>query len=215
MLHSEPDSPVLLHAFPTFAVGGAQVRFAAIANRFGKAYRHLIIALDGNYECQKRLSPGLDVDYMAVEFRKSRLPVNVFAFRRLLRTLGPDVLVTYNWGSMEWALANIPPLARHVHIEDGFGPEERIKQLRRRVLTRRIALARSIVAVPSRNLYRIATGVWRLNERRLRYIPNGIDLLRYDGVRRLRAKPDKKFVDGQAAMPSSRKTPFMASRRSW
>ena len=34
-------------------------------------------------------------------------------------------------------------------------------------------------------------------------------------IRRLRAKPDKKIVDGQAAIPSWRKTPFMASRRSW
>jgi hypothetical protein len=33
--------------------------------------------------------------------------------------------------------------------------------------------------------------------------------------RRLRAKPDKKFVDGQAAIPSSEKIPFMASRMSW
>jgi hypothetical protein len=34
-------------------------------------------------------------------------------------------------------------------------------------------------------------------------------------LRRLRAKPDKNFVDGQAAIPSSRKTPCMATRRSW
>jgi hypothetical protein len=36
-----------------------------------------------------------------------------------------------------------------------------------------------------------------------------------EASRRLRAKPDKKFVDGQAAIPSSEKIPFMASRMSW
>ena len=33
--------------------------------------------------------------------------------------------------------------------------------------------------------------------------------------RRFGAKPDKKFVDRQAAMPSSWKTPCMASCRAW
>ena len=34
-------------------------------------------------------------------------------------------------------------------------------------------------------------------------------------VRRFRAKPDKKIVDGQAAGPSSWKTPFMATCMVW
>ena len=33
--------------------------------------------------------------------------------------------------------------------------------------------------------------------------------------RRFGAKPDKKVVDGQAAMPSSWKTPCIAERRTW
>ena len=35
------------------------------------------------------------------------------------------------------------------------------------------------------------------------------------GVRRFRAKPDKKIVDGQAASPSSWKTPFIATCMVW
>jgi hypothetical protein len=34
-------------------------------------------------------------------------------------------------------------------------------------------------------------------------------------VRRFRAKPDKKIVDGQAASPSSWKTPFIATCMVW
>ena len=44
-------TPVALvaHIFPTFAVGGSQVRFAAVANHFGAAFRHVVVALDGDH----------------------------------------------------------------------------------------------------------------------------------------------------------------------
>jgi glycosyltransferase involved in cell wall biosynthesis len=166
----------LLSVFATFGVGGPQVRFTAIANRFPDRYRHLIVAMDGVTAARERLAAGVDVKFPAIEVRKGATLANRRTFRAALREWHPDVLVTCNWGSIEWAMANLPPLCRHVHIEDGFGPEEQTVQLRRRVLTRRLVLARSTVVVPSRNLERIATGIWRLSPHRVRYIPNGIDL---------------------------------------
>jgi glycosyltransferase involved in cell wall biosynthesis len=100
-------------------------------------------------------------------------------FRRVLRELRPHALVTGNWGAIEWAMANAWPVVRHIHTEDGFGPDEHDRQLPRRVLTRRIFLRRATVVLPSRTLWRIATEVWRLNPARLHYIPNGIDLVRF------------------------------------
>lgn len=169
----------LLHVFPTFAVGGAQVRFTAIANRFGDRFRHLVIAMDGNDHCRERLCPGLSVAVMHGTGRKGVILGNRRVFRRQLREIAPDVLVTHNWGSIEWAMANLPRLARHIHIEDGFGPEELAGQLPRRVLTRRVVLRRSMVALPSKNLVRIATDIWRLPSGHVHYIPNGIDLGRF------------------------------------
>jgi glycosyltransferase involved in cell wall biosynthesis len=177
------EAKTVLHVFPTFAVGGAQVRFAALANRFGRSWRHLVVALDGEYGCRDRLSPDLDVRFPAVVAAKSATLGNVRRFRRHLREWQPDLLVTNNWGSIEWAMANLPALARHLHIEDGFGPEERTTQLPRRVWTRRLVLARSTVALPSRTLWRIATETWRLNPRHVFYVPNGIDLGRFPGHR--------------------------------
>ena len=171
--------PLVLHVFPSFAIGGAQVRFAAIANRFGDAFRHAVVALDGVADCSRRLASGLDVSFPTIETDKRDPLGNLRRIRGLLRSLRPAVLVTSNWGSIEWALANLAPLARHIHTEDGFGPEERHVQLRRRVWTRRLALRRSIVVLPSRTLLRIATEAWRLDPQRLRYIPNGVDLQRY------------------------------------
>jgi glycosyltransferase involved in cell wall biosynthesis len=80
---------------------------------------------------------------------------------------------------MDWAIANLPGLVRHVHIEDGFGPEECDRQFRRRVLTRSVVLRRSTVVLPSRTLTDIAAGTWHLPPRRLRHIPNGVDLARF------------------------------------
>ncbi len=152
------------------------MRFAALANRFGPAWRHAIVAMDGNTACRERLRPDLEVTFPAVPLRKGDTPGNIRRCRRALRDLRPDLLVTYNWGAIEWAMANLLVRVRHVHIEDGFGPEERARQLPRRVWTRRLVLRRATVVLPSRTLERIARDVWRLPRRHLRYIPNGVDL---------------------------------------
>jgi glycosyltransferase involved in cell wall biosynthesis len=172
--------PLLLHAFSSFAVGGAQVRFAAIANRYPGAWRHAIVAMDGNLECRERLSPDVEVSFPEIDIRKGDTLGNVRRFRRVLRELRPHALVSGNWGAIEWAIANAWPVVRHIHTEDGFGPDEGgRRQLPRRVLMRRIFLRRSTVVLPSRTLWRLATEVWRLDPARLLYIPNGIDLARF------------------------------------
>ena len=166
----------ILHVFSTFAVGGPQVRTAALINRFGARYRHSIVAMDGNYACAERIAPGLEIRYPTVDIRKGDTLGNRRRFRAFLRKTDPDVLVTSNWGTIEWAMANLPRVVRHVHIEDGFGPEERRHQLRRRVLTRRLVLRFCRVVLPSQTLLAIARDVWRLPPHCLSYVPNGIDL---------------------------------------
>ncbi len=173
------QAPLMLSVFPTFAVGGAQVRFARLAAAFGAAWRHAIIAMDGVRECAERLPRDLPVTFPEVVVVKGDTVGNVRRFRALLRRLQPDLLVTHNWGSIEWAIANLFPLTRHVHIEDGFGPEERTRQLPRRVWTRRLVLRYATVVLPSRTLERIAREVWRLHAAHVLYLPNGIDLARF------------------------------------
>ncbi len=172
--------PLVLHVFPSFDVGGAQARFTTLANRLGPRLRHLVVAMDGRYGCRERLDPALDIHFPPVEIRKSDTQGNLRRFRAALRAWRPDLLVTSNWGSIEWAIAAaIPPRpVRHLHMEDGFGPEEWDRQIPRRVWTRRLVLARSLTVVPSRNLERIARTVWRLPRGRVRYVPNGVDLTR-------------------------------------
>ena len=91
--HPRPHGPVMkasaaplaLHVFSTFAVGGPQVRFAAIANHLGNAFRHIVVAMDGNYGCAERLAPDLNVVYPHVLTRKRATLQNARTFRQVLR----------------------------------------------------------------------------------------------------------------------------------
>jgi glycosyltransferase involved in cell wall biosynthesis len=172
-------APLLVHVFPTFAVGGAQMRFTAIANHFAAAFRHIVVSLDGDLACRENLRPDLDVAFPKVVATKGVLPANVWRFRRLLRQWRPDLLTTHNWGAIEFAMANTPPVTRHLHVVDGFGPEEQSRRLRRRVLLRRMVLKRTPVLLPSRTLVSIARDVWKLPPPLVRYLPNGVDLKRF------------------------------------
>lgn len=186
----------LLHVYPTFAVGGAQARFVAIANHFGHRWQHVIVAMDGVTTCRERLDPGLDVRFCDAGVIKGDTLGNLRRFRAILRAEQPGCLVTSNWGSIEWGMAATASGIHHVHMEDGFGPEERVRQIPRRVWTRRIVLYQREILVPSQVLYRMATEIWRLPERRVHYIPNGIDLGRFSPRA---AKPDGIPVIGTVA----------------
>ncbi len=169
----------LLHVYPTFAVGGAQLRLCAILNHFGARWRHSIVALNGDVACRERLAGDVPAVFPAVGLPKGATLPNVRRIRALLGVMRPDMVITSNWGSIEWAIANRGLGIGHLHVEDGFGPEEQDRQLPRRMWTRRLALAGRSVVVPSRTLERIALGVWRLARRRVLYVPNGIDLGRF------------------------------------
>lgn len=172
--------PRILSVFSTFATGGPQMRFADIANHFGNRWQHEVVAMDGNLAASERLDPRLDVSYPNPGLTKGDTRGNIWRIRDFLRERRPDVLATNNWGCIEWAMANcLAPLARQVHIEDGFGPEERERQIPRRVWTRRLALRRAEIVLPSQTLFALARDVWKLPKRRLHYVPNGIDLARF------------------------------------
>lgn len=169
-------TPALLHVLPSFAVGGVQVRLARVINALGDRYRHRILALDSNRGAAALLDPALDISVDTMPREQRALPAALLALRRRIIAAKPDRLLTYNWGAIEWALANaLFGLCRHIHFEDGFGPEETDKRLWRRSMLRRVALTRTgTIVVPSRNLEGIAQREWHLPTTRLRYIPNGI-----------------------------------------
>src|SRR5207248_9209241 len=94
--------PTLLHVCPTFAVGGQQTRLATIANRLGQQFRHRLVSLDGRYEAVDLLDPILDFTIVQVE-----TPVrDLRNILKLNTRIDADILVTYNWGSIDWVISN-------------------------------------------------------------------------------------------------------------
>jgi len=166
----------LLHAFSTFKLGGPQARFVQLANAFGPQYRHVIAAMDNCFDAGERLGPQVNWQPLPLQVKKGGALANRSAFRQVIQDQHPDLLITYNWGAIEWSAANWPKRVPQVHVEDGFGPEEATQQLPRRVWTRRVLLgwARKPVVVISHTLQHIATQVWKLPTGQVKFIPNGV-----------------------------------------
>ncbi|TNE38072.1 MAG: glycosyltransferase family 1 protein [Alphaproteobacteria bacterium] len=172
----------LLHVFPSLEIGGNQRRFAQIANKLAGKYRHILFATDGNYEALNLLSSG--VIFERLEDRVGVVGNSRSKIFNALRRIAPDLLLTYNWGSIEWALIGRLFKLPHIHHEDGFGPEESQRQFLRRVLARRLILNGSTdVVVPSQSLKTIAQNSWRISEQQLHYLPNGVDTDRFTPIR--------------------------------
>jgi L-malate glycosyltransferase len=198
----------LVHVFPTFGVGGAQVRFAALAKALAREFEHVVVSLDGAWGAERLVPSGVRLRPRPVGVRKGSVLslANFRAFRNVLHDERPDLLVTYNWGAIEWALADrLRPICPHLHVVDGFGPEEAQRQLRRRVWMRRLALSgHAEVAVPSRELRALVLSSWRLDPARVHHIPNGVDATDLDDQARrpfeLRRQPGERLFGTLAGL---------------
>ncbi|MEM9262101.1 MAG: glycosyltransferase, partial [Pseudomonadota bacterium] len=195
----------LLHAFSTFAIGGSQARFAQLVDRLGHGYHHHVTAMDADVAgfpaleivtCPERLTPFT----LPVQKTGSISLDNVGQFSRTLQDRNIDVLCTYNFGSIEWSIANrFINKKPHLHFEDGFGSDESLtKQLRRRVFARRLAIgSKTKIVVPSKGLEDLAKNRWGFKGEQIRRIPNGVDVQRFSGPpagKSFRTDPDEIIV---------------------
>lgn len=171
-------TPVWVHAFATFGAGGAQIRAVQLMAHTGPRVRHRVVAMDGNTEAARQLPAGLDVTFAPAPPKGSFLRT-VAAQRRFLRAERPELVLTYNWGSIESAAAARTLGLPLVHHEDGFGPEEAVRRFRRRSWMRTLVLRGAEVIVPSMVLQGIARREWRLRDDRVHLLVNGVDLQRF------------------------------------
>lgn len=185
----------ILHVFSTLNLGGPQKRLLDLLETdFGRDHKHFLIAMDQHYEALERLPKNVDYEIIKGDLGGPFL-TRVLGYQEILKRVQPDLLLTYNWGAIEWGLANYFKLAkRHIHFEDGFGPEEKDKRLFRRNLFRRFVLRRADgVIVPSKILENIAKEEWKIKASQLHYIPNGIDLSLYLDKKQARQRLQKEF----------------------
>jgi glycosyltransferase involved in cell wall biosynthesis len=170
------NSVHFLHIFPNFAPGGMELRVTRIINGMGPEVRHTILALLGNYDAREFIDRGIRVDCPAPP-AKVDIFRSVREFRTIFGKCEPDLLLTYNWGSIDAVLsAWIVGVRPIVHHECGFGSEESERLKTRRVLARRLLLRRAFaVAVTSRTLRDISIQRFKLPPDKVRWIRTGVD----------------------------------------
>lgn len=195
-------TPHLLHVFSGFGVGGAEVRTATLMNELGGRYRHSILSLNGDLQCMERLSSDLDVRLVDPPDLSGNLLQRLLRIRALLKAIAPDVLMTRNWGTIEFALANrFMRICRHIHHEEGFNHDESARQLPRRVWTRRFAFGGvDAVFTPSRHLAEIARKVWWTPREKISCFPNGINCAAFQGEPDGDAIPGFRRVKGETVV---------------
>jgi len=187
----------LLHVFATFHTGGPAVRLCQILRLAPRSWRHTVVAMDNRFECREQMPQQVVVDYRPPPTLRGFLAM-ARAMAEVQRDLSPDLVLTYNWGAIESVLAARWTGLPLVHHEDGFGPEESDRYLRRRIWARRLLLgAADGIVVPSRRLWELATRIWRRPESQVHWLPNGVDLERFvPATRDTRSRGDDELVVG-------------------
>ena len=173
----------LLHLHSTFSPGGKELRAAKLMNAFGPGAEHVVVSgVAGELGASSAVDPALSVSYPA-DFPALAGKPSLRRWWRIARAMRRfDLVLTYNWGSMDavgahWLFGRVLHLPPLVHHEDGFNQDEALglKPIRNRF--RRLTLASSAaLVVPSQLLETIAAKEWRVPPGRLRRIPNGIPL---------------------------------------
>ena len=178
------DAPLrLLHLHSTFSSGGKELRAAKLMNAFGPGVEHVVVSgVDGELGAASAVNPAISVNYPS-DFPALAGKPSPRRWWRIARAMrGFDLVLTYNWGSMDavgahWLFGRMLRLPPLVHHEDGFNLDEAqaLKPLRNRFRRLTLPTAAALV-VPSRVLETIAAQVWRATPCQLRRIPNGIPL---------------------------------------
>src|SRR5688572_2524966 len=189
-------TPHLVHVFPSFEAGGAQLRIANVINHLNGRMRHTVLAINGNFGARYRVRAGL-AEFQAAPPKRD--PLRTFGdLRRAILGISPDLILTYNWGSIDAILAMIPgrrcPI---IHNECGFsGPDELRK--RRRVWARRFALNRiHKTLVTSRTMLEISRRHFGIAEGRLRFIQTGVDTVRFQPARNAALRQELGVGEGE------------------
>ena len=210
----------LLHLHSSFHAGGKELRAARLINLFGPKVEHTIVsAVPGALDAASAISARASVSYPDDFPSLTGKPFPRRLQKIAQAMLGFDLVLTYNWGSMDAVMAHtlfsdhlkMPPL---VHHEDGFNEDEvaRLKPMRN--WYRRIGLAKaSALVVPSERLEAIALDVWQQPRWRVRRIANGIDTAAYrkkakaDAIPRVIKHPGEKWLGTLAGLRAVKNLP--------
>ena len=169
-----------------------------LMNVFGDAAEHVILsAVPDALGARDAINPGIRVSFPGDAAPPLYGKPSPARYDRLSRYMqGFDLVLTYNWGSMDAVgarrmFAPVRKLPRLIHHEDGFNVGESQRLNAKRNWFRRLMLpAAERLIVPSQQLEGIARTVWKQPTTRVVRIPNGIEVGRYT------ATPEEGSIPG-------------------
>lgn len=170
----------ILHCHSTFSLGGKEARAVRLMNAFGDAAQHVILsAVPDALGARDAIDPRVRVEFPGDAAPPLHGKPGPSRYRDLVRYMKHfDLVLTYNWGSMDAVGARrmFPAgVPRLIHHEDGFNADETEKLNWKRNGFRRLMLPTAeALVVPSARLEGIARAVWKQPDERLVRIPNGI-----------------------------------------
>jgi sugar transferase (PEP-CTERM/EpsH1 system associated) len=176
-----PLAPLVVHLIYRLDIGGLETLLVDAINRMpAHQYRHAVICLTDYTEFAQRITRP-DVELYALH-KPPGLELGTHkGLFKLLRKMRPDVLHTYNLGTIEYhataLLAGVPVRVHAEHGRDASDPHgvNRKHNLLRRLLT---PVIDRYVPV-SRDLERWLRGVVGIPQAKIELIDNGVDTERF------------------------------------
>ena len=210
-----------LHCHSTFAAGGKELRSIQLMQAFGPGIDHVIVSAQPDaLGAREHIDPSV-----RATFARNFPPLTGFPSPGRLVAIaeamkGYDLILTYNWGAMDVAMAHTVfgkrfGLAPLVHHEDGFNEDEAGGLKTRRNLYRRAGLQGAArLIVPSQLLEGIARQVWQQSPAKVLRIPNGIDTAAFaaapqPGVLRVVKRPGERWIGTLAGLRPVKQLPLL------
>lgn len=181
MKQAAPAVPLIAHLIYRLDIGGLETLLVDAINRMpAHKYRHVVICLTDYTEFAQRITRP-DVELYALHKPPGlELGTHKRLFK-LLRTLRPDVLHTYNLGTIEYhATALLAGVPVRVHAEHGRDASDPHGVNRKHNLLRRLLVPVIDRYVPvSRDLERWLRGTVGIPQAKIELIDNGVDTERF------------------------------------
>jgi L-malate glycosyltransferase len=168
----------ILHVFDGFRIGGTEVRTARLINKLGQNYHHIIYSLSGNFDAKTHISDTISTQYLTFQPRPANFFKTLFIYRHELKSIKPDILLTYSWGPIEWVIANtlFKRICPIIQIPEGFEVSETYREKPLRRFLRHFFYSRCDALIPcSKVLKEIALSKWGVSPAKIHFIPNGIE----------------------------------------
>jgi glycosyltransferase involved in cell wall biosynthesis len=175
------QAPLVAHLIYRLDIGGLETLLVDAINRMpAHKYRHAVICLTDYTEFAQRITrPGVELHAL---HKPPGLELGTHKrLFKLLRTMRPDVLHTYNLGSIEYhATALLAGVPVRVHAEHGRDASDPHGVNRKHNLLRRLLVPAIDRYVPvSRDLERWLHGVVGIPQAKVQLIDNGVDTERF------------------------------------